>query len=81
MKTLFEIIVMIVVLYGLWSLFRAPVTIARARGAKNTDAICSLHSDIAWTIIGWAVCLIWALTDSEKAENKLVEQMEIPQNE
>jgi hypothetical protein len=31
MKTVFEIIVMVVVLYGLWGLFRAPVTIAMAR--------------------------------------------------
>ena len=40
-----------------------PWIIAAARNHHNTDAIAVLNLLLGWTFIGWAIGLVWALTE------------------
>jgi hypothetical protein len=33
---------------------------------KNSGAICALNFFLGWTLVGWVVALVWALTHDEK---------------
>jgi hypothetical protein len=33
---------------------------------ENSVAICALNLFVGWTVIGWVVALIWALTENPR---------------
>lgn len=39
-----------------------PAMVAAIRGHHQTVAIFALNAMLGWTVIGWAIALIWALT-------------------
>lgn len=47
-----------IVLVGLYFL---PAITAKTRGHRYTGAVTALNVLLGWTLIGWAVALIWAL--------------------
>lgn len=55
--------VMLVIAIGLYML---PTIIASLRKKKNAGAIMALNFFLGWTMIGWVVSLVWALTAEGK---------------
>jgi hypothetical protein len=55
------IIVIVVGLCGL-ALYLTPYFVARSRDKKNSTAIFALNVLLGWTLIGWVISLVWALT-------------------
>jgi len=47
-----------------------PALEAHRRNHRNAVAICALNALLGWTILGWIVALVWALTDNTKGEVK-----------
>ena len=45
----------------------APAIIAGSRGKKNTGAIMAMNFFLGWTLIGWVMALVWALTHEQNA--------------
>ena len=45
-----------------------PAIVARHRGKKNAGAICALNLLLDWTLVGWVIALVWALTVDERKE-------------
>lgn len=39
---------------------------AVAKGKKNWSAIFTLNLLAGWTLVGWVIALVWALTKDEK---------------
>lgn len=44
------------------SVYFVPWLVAWARGHHNTLAIFAVTLLLGWTVLGWAVALIWSLT-------------------
>jgi len=42
--------------------FFLPAIVARSRYHPNTAAIFALNVLLGWTVVGWAMALVWALT-------------------
>lgn len=66
MKTLFLFFVIGCVMYF------APSLIAFARDKSNKVAILALNTLLGWSLIGWVVSLVWAL--SAEPQRVLVQQ-------
>ena len=47
-------------------LYIVPAVTACRRSHRNAEAICALNILLGWTILGWAVALIWALCNDTK---------------
>jgi hypothetical protein len=45
-----------------------PSIVALLRNKKNLPAIFAVNFFTGWTIIGWVVALVWALTYESKGE-------------
>jgi cytoskeletal protein RodZ len=43
-------------------LYFVPSLVAKLRKKRNRDAIMLLNLLLGWTVIGWIVALIWAVT-------------------
>ena len=39
-----------------------PAMVAWTNGRRNTSAIFALNLFLGWTLIGWVVALVWAMT-------------------
>jgi hypothetical protein len=44
------------------ALYFAPAITAALRGKRNLVAIIALNLLLGWTVAGWIVALVWALT-------------------
>jgi uncharacterized membrane protein len=53
----------IVIMIGL---YWVPTILALSNGKTNAGAITALNFFLGWTIIGWVVALVWALTVDPK---------------
>lgn len=51
----------ILIALALIIIYFLPTIIAYERGHKNTLAIFVLNILLGWSIIGWAIALIWAV--------------------
>ena len=56
----------LVLLLGLLAIYMLPTLIADSRHHKNVNAIGALNLLLGWTLIGWVLALVWALTAQEK---------------
>jgi hypothetical protein len=45
--------------------YMVPFSIALLRGTKNLAAIFLLNFFLGWSVIGWIVAVIWAITEKE----------------
>lgn len=43
-----------------------PALIAQGRGHNNVGAIFALNLFLGWSLIGWVLALVWAMTDNVK---------------
>lgn len=43
-------------------LYLLPTLVAWRRGHHNRLAICVLNIGLGWTLLGWMVALVWAVT-------------------
>jgi hypothetical protein len=43
-------------------LYWTPSVVAYRRGHRNAAAILALNLFLGWTVLGWIVALVWALT-------------------
>jgi hypothetical protein len=41
-----------------------------AGGKRNFAAIVALNILLGWTVIGWVISLVWALTNDESSKSK-----------
>jgi hypothetical protein len=55
-------VVAIIVLILLLGLYFLPVIVAFIKEKKNAWAIFALNLCLGWTLIGWVIALVWALT-------------------
>lgn len=39
-----------------------PAVIAKVRGKRNMGAIFALNLFLGWTLVGWVIAFVWALT-------------------
>lgn len=51
------VLVLVVCLYFL------PAIVASSRKHHNANAICIVNLLFGWTVIGWCIALIWAVTN------------------
>ena len=59
-----------------------PTIIAFARKKENQVAILALNFFLGWTLVGWVISLVWALTqDQEKVVVQQVVQQTFPQSD
>jgi hypothetical protein len=56
----FVILLMILIWYF------APAIVAFARSKNNAVAILVLNFLLGWTLLGWVISLVWALTKDNK---------------
>jgi hypothetical protein len=50
-------------LFGLWSvMYFLPTIIAAVRSKRDILAIFLLNLFLGWSVIGWIVAMIWAVT-------------------
>jgi hypothetical protein len=40
-----------------------PALVAFSRKHHNAGAICALNIFLGWTVVGWVVSLVWALSN------------------
>lgn len=45
-----------------------PVLLARSRQHPKTGMICVVTVLLGWTLIGWAVALLWAMKRTDNTE-------------
>ncbi len=57
-----EIIFGFMILIILGVLYFLPTIVANLTNKGNTAAIAMLNLLLGWTVVGWIVCLVWALT-------------------
>jgi Superinfection immunity protein len=43
-------------------LYWVPTILAASNRKANVGAICALNFFLGWTLIGWVIALVWALT-------------------
>ena len=60
-RILFVVLMVVLGLVGL-ALYFLPVVVAAMRSHHNTGAIFILTLLLGWSVIGWAVALVWAFT-------------------
>lgn len=48
-------------------LYFIPTLIAEDKKHRNIGAIGVLNLFVGWTFIGWVICLVWAVTNQESA--------------
>lgn len=71
---------MVEVLSGLMGLFfllmfyLAPSICANSREHQSVNAIVIVNMLTGWTVIGWVVCWIWALTGTHKQAAQAIAQ-------
>lgn len=41
-----------------------PAFVARSRHHRNTPAIAAVCILFGWSVLGWLIALVWALTDN-----------------
>lgn len=49
-------------------MYLIPTFVAGARKHHNTPAILALNLLLGWTLLGWVVALVWALTAVNRTE-------------
>ncbi len=49
-------------------LYFIPALEAHRRRHRNARAIAALNALLGWTVLGWIVALVWALTDDVNGE-------------
>ena len=54
----------------LLSCYMFPGYLSGSRGHPNQDSICTLNLLLGWTIIGWIIALIWAVSDFDESRKK-----------
>ena len=60
----------ITVLIGLFIffvLYFIPAMVAYQKGRKNKQAILVLNIFLGWTLIGWVLALVWAVSENTNA--------------
>lgn len=50
------------------ALYFLPVLIARLRDAAHTGGLFLVNLFFGWTMIGWLLCLVWALLAETRAQ-------------
>ena len=63
---------LLVVLF-LLGMYLLPSIVALVRGRHNTGAILALNIFLGWSVIGWVVSLVWAVS-SDKPNVIVVER-------
>ena len=58
-------IVGLVLLFVILGLYVVPYCVAVRRGKRNATAIGALNILLGWTVIGWVVAFVWALTEDD----------------
>ena len=54
----------LLIVFGLWAVYFAPVWVAYQRRHPRRLAILLLNTALGWTVIGWIVALAWAAKSS-----------------
>lgn len=65
------------VLFGiliLAAIYFAPSVVAIMRKRDNFAAIFALNFFLGWSLIGWVVSLVWALSNEQKQQTIVIQQ-------
>ena len=60
-----EILILVLIL-GMIALYFLPSMIAIARKHSASWGIIAVNTLTAWTLVGWVVCLVWAIFGSSR---------------
>ena len=69
-EMVFFVLVFAAIGLGVAGVYVLPTIIACLRGHRNAAAIVVLNILLGWTFAGWAVALIWALTDNVRPRQR-----------
>jgi Superinfection immunity protein len=64
MDALVTVIFTVFIGFVVVSIYFAPAIKAYDRGHRNRGAIFWANVLLGWTFIGWALCLVWAMSDN-----------------
>ena len=60
----------------IWTmLYFWPTAVALNKKRANTGAVFMLNLFLGWTLIGWIVALVWAMTDDGKKSDAKVDAL------
>ena len=51
-----------ILIFILGTLYFIPTIIAKACNKKNSDGVFIVNFTLGWTIIGWIIALMWAIS-------------------
>lgn len=60
-----------VVIFGLFIYF-IPSIIALSKKKSNAVAIIVLNIFLGWSLLGWVIALVWALTADQQAQTVII---------
>jgi hypothetical protein len=55
-------------------LYLLPARLGRRREVISPGALLFINLVFGWTVIGWAICLIWAVVGATKAQDEFYRQ-------
>ena len=64
MEGLGVIVILLAILVAI-GIYFLPTIIARVRHKRNFGAIFALNLFLGWSLVGWVISLVWALTVDE----------------
>ena len=62
---------MTIILLIVLAFYFIPSLIAATRSGKRRSAIFVLNIFLGWTLVGWVVALVWALTDDYEGAERV----------
>ena len=63
-----DVVIGWIVICGAIMLYLLPAIVASKRKHRNAGAICVFNMLLGWSLIGWALSLVWACTDNVEPE-------------
>ena len=64
----------LIILLVLLALYFLPCWVAFARDIEDVNGIIIVNLLLGWTLVGWVVALVWAVSGKSKAEKKAAAQ-------
>ena len=62
-----DFILIVSVLLGLF-IYLIPAIVANSRGHNQTGSIVALNILFGWSLLGWGIALIWALSNNKRGD-------------
>lgn len=67
LMTVWLVVVVAAAVAAVW-LYMLPSWVARKHGHRNLAALKAANILLGWTLVGWALCLVWSLMNSQRTQ-------------